>query len=227
MELIEGLKEASESEVTTWFEAHPEYKEILHEDMCANLDVYYDEEFEDILSHTKFQIHPIVGLIPLYALENLGEVAFEIGAEPDDFYRIIRKSLWFCVIEKTDYGQESLCFEPLNNFERIQFECEMELQKYWDDIETYLYQWKTLDFSNGGRFVPAKEVIGVDFEELIESEKVFDYASPSGLSDFEHSARVLQDDNGRIFVHISAYGDYLMEVSSNKEAKKILDEIWG
>ena len=227
MELIEGLKEASESEVITWFEAHPECKEMLHEDMCANLDVYYDEEFEDIISHTKFQIHPIVGLIPLYALENLGEVAFEIGAEPDDFYRIIRKSLWFCVIEKTDRGQESLCFELLEDFSRIQFECEMELQAYWDDIESYLKQWRTIEFSNGKHFLPLADLVDIKIEDLEESEEVTEWLSPDGLSDFGHSANVLEDENGRIFVHINADGHFLMEVASNEEAERILNEIWG
>lgn len=221
------LEVASSEQVIEWFEARPEYQEMLIQDMRKKLGLHFLKEFKYVFEYTYFHTHPVVGLVPSYALENLGKEDFSTGADPSDIYRIIWKSLWFCVIEKTDHGRESTFFEPLEDFARIQFECEMELQKYWDDIETYLYQWKTLDFSNGGRFVLAKEVIGVDFEELTESDNVFDYSSPSGLSDFEHFARVLQDDNGKIFVHISAYGDYLMEVSSNKEAKKILDEIWG
>ena len=50
MELIDGLKEASKSEVIAWFEARPEFKEMLIDDMCANLDVYLDEEFEHLWS---------------------------------------------------------------------------------------------------------------------------------------------------------------------------------
>jgi len=225
--LINGLKEASESEVIAWFEARPEYKEMLIDDMCTNLDVYLDEEFEGITSHTKFQIHPIVGLIPLYTLEHSGEAAFEIGAEPDDFYRIIRKSLWFCVIEKTDHGQDSIFFEPLEDFSRIQFECEMELQTYWDNIESYLKQWRTFEFSNGKHFLPLADLVDIKIEDLDESEDVIDWISPDGLSEFGHSANVLEDENGRIFVHINADGHFLMEVASNEEAERILHEIWG
>ena len=221
-----NLEVATNEQVIEWFDARPEYKEMLLEDMCANLGVYYDEEFEDVISHTKFQIHPIVGLIPLYALENSGDVAFEIGAEPYDFYRIIRKSLWFCVIEKTDHGQESIFFEPLEDFARIQFECEIELQTYWDNIESYLHQWRALEFSNGKQFVPLADLVDVKFDELSESEDVVEWLSPDGLSEFGHSANVLEDENGRIFVHINADGHFLMEVVSNEEAEKILNEIW-
>lgn len=227
MELIEGLKEASESEVIAWFDARPEFKELLLYDMCKNLGVYYDEEFKDIFNHTKFQIHPTVGLIPLYALGNLGDVAFEIGADPDYFYRIIRKSLWFCVIEKTDHGQDSIFFEPLEDFSRIQFECELELQTFWDNIESYLKQWRTFEFSNGKHFLPLADLVNIKIEDLEESEEVTEWLSPDGLSEFGHSANVLEDENGRIFVHINADGHFLMEVASNEEAERILSEIWG
>ncbi len=227
MDLTDDLKEASESEVIAWFDARPEYKEMLLEDMCAKLGVYYDEEFDDVFSHTNFYLHPKVGLIPRYSLEVFGVSAFEIGAEPYDFYRIIWKSLWFCAIEKTDHGRSSLFFEPLEDFERIKFESEVELQTHLDDIESYLHQWETLEFSNGKQFVPLSELVEIDIDELYESEDVVEWVSPFRLSEFGHSANVLEDENGRIFVHINADGHFLMEVASNEEAEKILNEIWG
>jgi len=41
------------------------------------------------------------------------------------------------------------------------------------------------------------------------------------------SASVINADDGRIFVRVHFDFYYLMEVASNEEAKKILDEIWG
>ena len=227
MESIQNLKRASESEVIAWFDARPEHKEMLLEDMCAKLGVYFDEEFDDVFSHTNFYLHPKVGLIPEYSLGKFGVSAFEIGAEPYDFYRIIWKSLWFCVVQKTNHGEESLFFEPLEDFERIKSESEVELQTYWDDIESYLNQWKTLKFSNGKEFVSLSDFVDIKLDDLDESEDVVEWVSPSGLSDFGHSANVLEDENGRIFVHINADGHFLMEVASNEEAEKILNEIWG
>jgi hypothetical protein len=75
--------------------------------------------------------------------------------------------------------------------------------------------------------VPVSEIAGIEIDELEESESVLTSSSPSGLGSYEHSARVVQDGNGRAFVYLSADGDFLMEVASNEEAEKILNEIWG
>ena len=64
MELIEGLKQASESEVITWFEARPEYQEMLIEDMRKTLELPFLKEFKYVFEHTDFLIHPTIGMIP-------------------------------------------------------------------------------------------------------------------------------------------------------------------
>jgi hypothetical protein len=39
---------------------------------------------------------------------------------------------------------------------------------------------------------------------------------------------VLESDEGKVFIRISGVsGEYLMDVASNEEAEKILNEIWG
>jgi hypothetical protein len=221
------LEVASSEQVIEWFEARPEYKELLIEDMRKKLGLHFLKEFKYVFDHTDFLVHPGVGLIPTYILENLVDPTFEVSADSDDFQRCIWQSLWFCTIQKTDHGGDSLFFEPLEDFARIQFECEMELQTYWDNIESYLNQWRTLEFSNRKQFMPLADLSDIKIDELYESKDVVEWLSPSGLSDFGYSANVLEDENGKIFVHINANGHFLMEVASNDEAEKILNEIWG
>jgi hypothetical protein len=108
------LEGASNEQVIEWFEARPEYREMIIEDMRKKLGLHFLEEFKHVFDHTDFLVQPRVGLIPTYILENLVDPTFEASADPDDFQRCIWQSLWFCVIQKTDHGGESLFFEPMS-----------------------------------------------------------------------------------------------------------------
>jgi hypothetical protein len=221
------LEVASSEQVIEWFEARPEYKELLIEDMRKKLGLHFLKEFKYVFDHTDFLVHPGVGLIPTYILENLVDPTFEVSADPDDFQRCIWQSLWFCLIQKTTFGELSNEVVALEDYVKYKSEFEIELGIYWSDIEDYLYSWRDREFSNGKLFVPISDMIGIGIDELEESETVSTSSSPSGLGGYEHSARVVQDGNGRSFVYLSADGDFLMEVGSDEEAEKILKEIWG
>jgi hypothetical protein len=220
------LEVASSEQVIEWFEARPDYQEMLIQDMRKNLGLHFLKEFKYVFDHTDFLVHPGVGLIPTYILENLVDPTFEASADPDDFQRCIWQSLWFCVIQKTTFGELSIEVVKLEDYAKFEKEFEIELQIYWSDIEGYLYSWRDREFSNGKVFAPVSEITGIEIDELQESESVLTSSSPSGLGSYEHSARVVQDGNGRSFVHISADGDFLMEVESKVEAETILNEIW-
>jgi len=222
-----NLEVATEDQVIEWFESRPEYKELLIQDMRKILGLYSLKEFKFVFDYTDFLIHPVVGLIPSYILENLVDPTFEERADPSDFRRCIWKSLWFCLIQKTNFGEVTDEVVALDDFEKYENDFSIELHQYWTDIEDYLGGWRTTEFSNGKVFVPGSEVIGINFDELKESEVVFEWTSPSGLHDMGHSAHTVVDGNGRIFIHISADGDFLMEVASNEEAITILNEFWG
>jgi hypothetical protein len=87
------LEVASSEQVIEWFEARPEYKELLIEDMRKKLGLHFLKEFKYVFDHTDFLVHPGVGLIPTYILENLVDPTFEVSADPDDFQRCIWQSL--------------------------------------------------------------------------------------------------------------------------------------
>ena len=227
MESIQNLTQASEEVATAWFDARPEHKEMLIQDMRKKLGLHFLKEFKYVFDHTDFLVHPGVGLIPTYILENLVDPTFEVSADPDDFQRCIWQSLWFCLIQKTTFGELSNEVVALEDYVKYKSEFEIELGIYWSNIEDYLYSWRDREFSNGKLFVPISDMIGIGIDELEESETVSTSSSPSGLGGYEHSARVVQDGNGRSFVYLSADGDFLMEVGSDEEAEKILKEIWG
>ena len=100
----------------------------------------------------------------------------------------------------------------------------MKMKFFFNDFEDYYYGWIERIFSNGRRFLPINELPDLAMDDFVDSEEITESRSPSG--DIEMGASVLNTDDGRIFVR--AYFDryYLMEVSSNEEAEKILNEIW-
>ena len=221
------LEVASSEQVIEWFEARPDYQEILIRDMRKALELPFLTEFDDVFDHTDFLIHPHFGLIPTYVFNNLDDPTFEVSADPDDFQRCIWQSLWFCFIQKTNFGEQTSEVVALDDFEKYKSEFEVERGHWLSDIEDYLYGWRGKEFSNGKVFVSLSEINGKDFEKLKASEIVRESSSPSGLGLYEYSAEVVQDDSGKVFVHITADGDFLMEVASNEEAELILKEIWN
>ena len=227
MESIQNLKQASESEVIAWFDARPEHKELLIQDMRKKLGLHFLKEFKYVFDYTYFHIHPVVGLVPSYALENLGKAAFEIGAEPIVFYRTIWKSLWFCVIEKSNYEEKFQEIKPIEEFDSLVNSYETEWEVFINDEEDFLYGFENKDFSNGKNFVLATDFKDIDVNRLDESAVVLESVYPAGYSDLEYSADVREAPDGRIFVVVRTALEYLMEVKSNEEAETILNEIWS
>ena len=227
MGLIDGLKEASKSEVIAWFDARPEYQEMLIQDMRKKLGLHFLKEFKYVFDYTYFHIHPVVELVPSYALENLGKAAIKIGAEPIVFYRTIWKTLWFCVIEKSNYKEKFQEIKPIEEFDSLVDSYETEWEQFINDEEYFLYGFEYKDFSNGKSFVVATDFKDVDVNRLGESAVVLESVYPAGYSDLEYSADVREGPDGRIFVVVRTAHEYLMEVASNEEAETILNEIWG
>jgi len=226
VESIQNLKRASESEVIAWFDARPKLRELLIQDMRKNLGLHFLKEFKYVFDYTNFHVHPVVGLVPSYALENLGEAAFKEGVEPLVFYRTIWKSLWFCVIEKSNYEEKFQEIKPIEEFDSLVMSYETEWEEFINDEESFLYGFEFRDFSNGKNFVVATDFKDVDVNRLKESAVVLESVYPSGYSDLEYSADVREAPDGRIFVVVRTAHEYLMEVASNVEAETILNEIW-
>ena len=227
MESIQNLTQASEEVATTWFDARPEYMEMLIQDMRKKLGLHFLKEFKYVFDYTYFHVHPVVGLVPSYALENLGEAAFKAGVEPLVFYRTIWKSLWFCVIEKSNYEEKFQELKPIEEFDSLVKSYETEWEEFINDEESFLYGFEFRDFSNGKNFAVATDFNDVDVNRLNESAVVLESVYPAGYSDLEYSADVREAPDGRIFVVVRTAYEYLMEVASNVEAEKILKEIWG
>ena len=231
--LIDGLKEASESEVIAWFEARPEYKEMLIQDIRKKLDLHFLKEFKDVFDHTGFLVHPIVGIIPDYSFIDLEFQYGEVKDDPDwesrgdfeDFGRRIYKRLWFINWVKIDDGEIESGIDSLSSYEDVVKKFIDEDEVFFNNFENYYYGWIERKFSNGRRFVPINELPDLAKEDFVDSEDVTHSRSPDG--DIEMSASIANTDDGKIFVRIHFDIYYLMEVASNKEAEKILNEIWG
>ena len=232
MELIEELKQASESEVITWFEAHAEYKEMLIQDMRKKLGLHFLKEFIYVFEHTNFLVHPLIGVIPEYSLIDLDYQFGEVQDNPDwesrgdfeDFGRRIYKRLWFIIWVRIDEGEIESGIDFLSSYEKVVRNFIDEDEVFFNDFEDYYYGWIERVFSNGRRFLPINELPDLAMDDFVDSEEITESRSPSG--DIEMGASVLNTDDGRIFVRAYFDRDYLMEVSSNEEAEKILNEIW-
>ena len=232
MELIEGLKQASESEVITWFEAHAEYQEMLIQDMRKKLGLHFLKEFKYVFEHTNFLVHPLIGVIPEYSLIDLDFQFGEVQDNPDwesrgdfeDFGRRIYKRLWFIIWVRIDEGEIESGIDFLSSYEKVVRNFIDEDEVFFNDFEDYYYGWIERVFSNGRRFLPINELPDLAMDDFVDSEEITESRSPSG--DIEMGASVLNTDDGRIFVRAYFDRDYLMEVSSNEEAEKILNEIW-
>ena len=231
--LVDGLKEASESEVIAWFEARPEYQEMLIQDMRKKLGLHFLKEFKDVFDHTGFLVHPIVGIIPDYSFIDLEFQYGEVKDDPDwesrgdfeDFGRRIYKRLWFINWVKIDDGEIESGIDSLSSYEDVVKKFIDEDEVFFNNFENYYYGWIERIFSNGRRFVPINELPDLAKEDFVDSE-VLEGAEPGG--DVEIYAAVLESDEGKVFIRISgASGGHLMEVTSNEEAEVILNEIWG
>ena len=222
-----NLEVATNEQVIEWFDARPAYKEMLIEDMRKTLELRLLKGFYDVFGYTGFLIHSDLGVIPTYVFDNLVDPNFEVSADPDEFKRCIWQLLWFCLIQKTNFGKQTSEVVALNDFEKYKSEFEIELGDRLSEIADYLYGWNSKEFSNGKVFVSLSEINGMDLEKLKASEIVRESSSPSGLGLYEYSAGAVQDGSGKVFVRINADGDFLMEVASNEEAESILHEIWG
>ena len=233
MELTVGLKKASESEVIAWFEARPDYQEMMIQDMRKKLGLHLFKEFKYVFDHTEFWIHPIVGIIPDYSLIELEFQFGEVQNNPDwesrgdfeDFGRRIYKSLCFIIWVKIDDGEIVSGINSLSSYEDVVEKFIDEDEIFFNDFEDYYYGWEERIFSNGRRFNPLEAILDLADVSFTDSEVVTVSKSPDG--EMEMSAFVLNADDGRIFVQIWFGKKYLMEVDSNKEAEKILNEIWG
>ena len=231
--LIDGLKEASESEVIAWFEARPEYQEMLIQDMRKKLGLHFLKEFKYIFEHTNFLVHPNIGVIPDYSLIDLDFQFGEVQDNPDwesrgdfeEFGRRIYKRLWFIIWVKINDREIESGVDSLSCYEDVVKKFIDEDEVFFNDFEDYYYGWEERIFSNGRRFNPLEAIPDLADVGFTDSEAVTVSKSPDG--DMEMSASVLNTDDGRIFVRIWFGKKYLMEVDSNKEAEEILNEIWG
>ena len=227
------LEVASSEQVKEWFEARPEYQEMLIEDMRKTLELPFLKEFKYVFEHTDFLIHPTIGMIPGYSVRGLfdpnGNVVdkpdFETCGYDDECNRYLYKRLWFLVWVKENYGETDTGIDHLDQFKILVDQFSSETEEYRRDLDDYFYGWQSRVFSNGKRFVPLTELDGVEISKLRDSE-VLEGAEPGG--DVEIYAAVLESDEGKVFIRISgASGGHLMEVTSNEEAEVILIEIWG
>ena len=233
MGLIDGLKEASESEVIAWFEVRPEYQEMLIQDMRKKLGLHFLMEFKYVFEHTNFLVHPMIGVIPEYSLIDLDFQFGEVQDNPDwesrgdfeDFGRRIYKRLWFIIWVRIDYGEIDSGIDFLSSYEKVVKNFIDEDEVFFKDFADYYYGWIERIFSNGRRFLPIEELPDLAMNDFVDSEEITEGRSPSG--DIEMGASVMNTDDGRIFVRAYFDRDYLMEVVSNEEAEKILNEIWG
>ena len=228
-----NLEVAANEQVIEWFEARPDYKEMLIENMRKTLELPFLKEFKYVFEHTDFLIHPTIGMIPGYSVRGLfdpiGNVVdkpdFETCGYDDECNRYLYKRLWFLVWVKENYGETDTGIDHLDQFKSLVDQFSSETEEYRRDLDDYFHGWQSRVFSNGKRFVPLTELDGVEISKLRDSE-VLEGAEPGG--DVEIYAAVLESDEGKVFIRISgASGGHLMEVASNEEAEKILNEIWG
>lgn len=228
-----NLKVATNEQVVEWFAARPDYKELLIQDMRKKLGIHFLKEFKDVFEHTDFLIHPTIGMIPRYSVEDLfdpiGNVIdkpdFETYGYDDEFNRYLYKRPWFLVWVKENYEETDTGIDHLDQFKNLVDQFSSETEEYRRDLDDYFYGWQSRVFSNGKRFVPLTELDGIDISKLRGSE-VLEGAEPGG--DVEIYAAVLESDEGKVFIRISGVsGGHLMEVTSNEEAEAILNEIWG
>jgi hypothetical protein len=228
-----NLEVATNEQVIEWFEARPEYQEMLIEDMRKTLELPFLKEFKYVFEHTDFLIHPTIGMIPGYSVRGLfdpnGNVVdkpdFETCGYDDECNRYLYKRPWFLVWVKENYGETDTGIDHLDQFKNLVDQFSSETEEYRRDLDDYFYGWQSRVFSNGKRFVPLTELDGVEISKLRDSE-VLEGAEPGG--DVEIYAAVLESDEGKVFIRISgASGGHLMEVTSNEEAEVILNEIWG
>ncbi len=227
------LEVASSEQVIEWFEARPDYKEMLIEDMRKKLGLHFLKEFKYVFDHTDFLVHPTVGIIPDYSLIDL---EFQYGAVKDnpdwesrgdfeDFGRRIYKRLWFINWVKIDDGEIESGVDSLSSYEDVVKKFIDEDEVFFNNCEDYYYGWIERIFSNGRRFFPINELPDLAKDNFVDSEDVTNSRSPGG--DIEMSACVANTDDGKIFIRVHFDVYYLMEVASNEEAEKILNEIWG
>ena len=224
-----NLEVASSEQVIAWFEARPDYQEMLIEDMRKTLEQPFLKEFKYVFEHTDFLIHPTIGMIPGYSVRGLfdpiGNVVdkpdFETCGYDDECNRYLYKRLWFLVWVKENYGETDTGIDHPDQFENLVDQFSTETEQYREGLNDYFYGWMDRVFSNGKRFVEVSDLEGVNISDLRESEGL-EGAEAGG--DVEIYARVLESDEGKIYIEIT--GRYLMEVASNEEAEKILNEIW-
>ena len=227
------LEVASSEQVIEWFEARPDYKEMLIEDMRKKLGLHFLKEFKYVFDHTDFLVHPTVGIIPDYSLIDL---EFQYGAVKDnpdwesrgdfeDFGRRIYKRLWFINWVKIDDGEIESGVDSLSSYEDVVKKFIDEDEVFFNNCEDYYYGWIERIFSNGRRFFPINELPDLAKDNFVDSKDVTHSRSPGG--DIEMSACVANTDDGKIFIRVHFDVYYLMEVASNEEAEKILNEIWG
>jgi hypothetical protein len=233
VELTDGLKEASESEVIAWFDVRPEYKEMLIQDMRKNLGLHFLKEFKYVFEHIDFLLHPTIGMIPGYLIHGLfdsvGNVAnkpdFELCGYDDECNRYLYKRPWFLIWIKENYGEIESGIDHLEQFVNLVNQFSSEMEEYREGLTEYFYGWANRVFSNGKRFVSVAEINEFDISKFRDSE-VLEGTEPGG--DVEIYAAVLESDEGKVFIRISGVsGEYLMDVASNEEAEQILNEIWG
>ena len=227
------LEVASSEQVIEWFEARPDYKEMLIEDMRKKLGLHFLKEFKYVFDHTDFLVHPTVGIIPDYSLIDL---EFQYGAVKDnpdwesrgdfeDFGRRIYKRLWFINWVKIDDGEIESGVDSLSSYEDVVKKFIDEDEVFFNNCEDYYYGWIERIFSNGRRFFPINELPDLAKDNFVDSEDVTNSRSPGG--DIEMSACVANTDDGKIFIRVHFDVYYLMEVTSKEEAEKILNEIWN
>lgn len=224
-----NLKVATNEQAVEWFEARPDYKELLIQDMRKKLGIHFLKEFKDVFEHTDFLIHPTLGMIPRYSVEGLfdpiGNVVdkpdFETYGYDDECNRYLYKRPWFLVWVKENFGEIDTGIEPMDQFENLVGKFTSETEQYREGLNDYFYGWMDRIFSNGKKFVEVSELKGVNISDLRESESL---EGTEAGGDVEIYARVLESDEGKIYLEIT--GGYLMEVASNEEAEKILNEIW-
>jgi hypothetical protein len=223
---------ATKDQVNTWFESRPELEEMLIQDMRKKLGIHFLKEFKYVFNHTGFLVHPTVGIIPDYSIKDLGEPIgqlvngpdFESCGYDDECNRYIYKRLWFLVWVKENYGEIETGFDEPARYEVLTNQFSAETEKYFSDLDDYFYGWKNRQFSNGKSFQTIEEIKDLDISSLRDSE-IVEGTMPGG--DVDIYATVLESTEGRIFVRISGIsGNHLMEVASNVEAEKILNEIW-
>ena len=227
------LEVASSEQVIEWFEARPDYKEMLIEDMRKKLGLHFLKEFKYVFDHTDFLVHPTVGIIPDYSLIDLEFQYGEVKDNPDwesrgdfeDFGRRIYKRLWFVNWVKIDDGEIESGIDSLSSYEDVVKKFVDEDEVFFNNFEDYYYGWIERIFSNGRRFFPINELPDLAKDNFVDSEDVTNSRSPGG--DIEMSACVANTDDGKIFIRVHFDVYYLMEVTSKEEAEKILNEIWN